>query len=118
MKKLIITLTAIIASMAFLTTEALAEATRLKPREDGDNYSKPRKPILSPVFCNRENNCLMIYADYTMLGEVLLVERETGAVIAEETGELSEGIMIELPEECNSVIVYVTVDNKVYWGEL
>ena len=118
MKKLLITLAALIASMNFLSIEALAETTRLKPREDGENHSKPRKPVLSPVFCDRENNCLTIYADYTMLGDIQVVESETGIVVAEETGELSEGVMIELPEDCNSVTVYVIVNNKLFWAEL
>ena len=118
MKKLLITLAALIASMTFMPPVVLAETTRLNPKDNEQNHNKPRKPVLSPVFCDRENNCLTIYADYTMLGDIQVVESETGIVVAEETGELSEGVMIELPEDCNSVTVYVIVNNKLFWAEL
>lgn len=114
MKHILLFVIAAILSVASSVSTFADEPKRINPPEQDNPSKRPKMPAYSPLYYITAGDEVVVYCDYAAEGEVTITDG-TGFVVETQSGELSTGLSMQLPEgEEGTRVLIVLMNGKLY----
>ena len=114
MKHILLFVIAAILSVASSVSAYADGPKRLDPPDYDNPVGRPQKPAYSPLYYIMAGEEVVVYCDYAAEGEVTITDG-TGFVVETQSGELSTGLSMQLPEgEEGTRVLTVLMNGKLY----
>lgn len=103
-------------SLGSFVLEIPVKTNPTKNKDEKDRKG-PRMPERVPITVFMMGDCVTVTCEYEAEGEAEVIDNMTGAVVAEEGGELSSGLTLVLPEYHEGMMeIRIHIGGKNYIG--